>query len=83
MDNIKVYTTSYCGYCDSAKRLLKRLNVSFEEISLDGKDELRSQLSAANRGYRTVPMIFIGENFIGGFNELKAMADQGKLTAQS
>ena len=79
MAKITVYSTSSCSFCDAAKRLLKKLNLSFDDVNLDGKDELRQKLSSENRGYRTVPMIFIGEDFIGGYNELRAMADAGKL----
>lgn len=67
---IRVYTTSYCGYCEQAKRLLKSLRLPFEEISLEDQDELRTRLSSENGGWRTVPMIFIGDEFIGGYTEL-------------
>lgn len=80
MLKIKVYSTSYCSFCDAAKRLLKKLALAFEDVNLDGQDELREKLSQENRGYRTVPMIFIDDKFIGGFTELKSLADQGKLT---
>ena len=82
MKPIKVYSTSYCSFCDAAKRLLTRLQIKFEDINLDGKDELRSRLTEENNGYRTVPMIFVGDEFIGGYNELKARADAGELRSQ-
>ena len=36
-------------------------------------------LSKETKGYSTVPQIFIGSKFIGGFNDLKALEDSGKL----
>lgn len=79
MKQIKVYTTNYCSYCVSAKRLLEKAGLTFEEIRLDDKPELRQKLSQENAGYRTVPMIFIDGTFIGGFNELAALQRDGKL----
>ncbi|MEY4629904.1 MAG: hypothetical protein RIQ81_24 [Pseudomonadota bacterium] len=76
---IKVYVTTYCPYCVSAKNLLKTLGLSFAEINLDEDPELRMRLSRENNGWRTVPMIFIGDYFVGGFTDLKALHDSGKL----
>lgn len=79
MKDIKIYTTNYCGFCHQAKALLDRLNLPYEEISLDGKPELRQRLSEENHGYRTVPMIFIDGEFIGGYTELTKYHREGKL----
>ena len=76
---VRVYTTNVCPYCVAAKRMLKELNVSFDEINLENQLELRMQLSRENGGWRTVPMIFIGETFIGGFTDMKAIHDRGEL----
>jgi glutaredoxin 3 len=76
---IQVYTTQYCGYCTAAKRLLTQLGLLFEEIPLDGKPELRERLSKENHGYRTVPMIFIDGEFIGGYTDLAERHSQGLL----
>jgi glutaredoxin 3 len=82
MKKITVYSAGYCPYCTQAKRLLTELKLTFEDISLDGNDELREKLSAENGGYRTVPMIFIGDEFIGGFSDLAALHRQGLLTSK-
>ena len=79
MQAIRVYTTSSCPYCVNAKRLLNQVGLTYEEVSLEGQPELRAKLSQENGGYRTVPMIFIGAEFIGGFTDLKALADKGEL----
>lgn len=65
-----VYTTTICPYCQSAKRLLTEKNVSFEEIGLDDKPDLRMELSEKFGGWRTVPMIVLDGEFIGGYTEL-------------
>ncbi len=79
MREVKIYTTHICPYCVQAKRLLTQLKLPYEEIGLDDKPELRQKLSQENRGYRTVPMIFIDDQFIGGYTELLALQKQGKL----
>lgn len=79
MQEIRVYTTKVCGYCHAAKRLLQQRGLAFAEIDLTHDPDLRQKLSAENNGYRTVPMIFIGERFIGGFDDLNALDRRGEL----
>jgi glutaredoxin 3 len=79
MKHVKIYTTSVCPYCESAKRLFKSLGFAYEEVSLEGRHEDRVKLSEANGGWRTVPMIFIGDQFIGGFDDAKRLHDRGQL----
>lgn len=79
MRGVTVYTTAICPYCFAAKRLLGSLDIAFEEISLDGRPEERLALSEQHGGWRTVPMIFVGERLIGGYNELKKLARSGEL----
>lgn len=77
MQKVKVYTTSYCPFCDAAKELLKRKSIPFEEIDVtddDKKLELKKKT-----GWRTVPQIFIGEELIGGYQELQALEATGEL----
>ena len=76
---VKIYTGSFCPYCQAAKALFNRLNVPFEEISLDGKDDLRLQLSKENKGWRTVPMIFAGTRFLGGFDDINTLHQKDQL----
>ena len=81
MPEVKVYTGSNCGYCNAAKKLLQTAGISYEEIGLDDKPDLRTRLSEENGHYRTVPMIFVDGKFIGGFTDLQTLHKQGKLLA--
>jgi glutaredoxin 3 len=63
-----------------AKRLLERKGVSYEEIDVAGDDEARIALSERT-GLRTVPQIFVGEEHVGGSDDLHALEQQGKLDA--
>jgi len=76
---VTIYSTAYCGFCISAKRLLGRLGIPFEEIDLTHDYAQRERLSQRFGGYRTVPMIVVEGRFIGGFRELAAMERAGAL----
>ena len=76
---VKVYSTTVCPYCVRAKQLLERKCVAYTEINLDKEDpEVRIELTQKTK-HRTVPQIFINEQFIGGFDQLYALEKEGKL----
>jgi len=77
MVQIKVYSTAYCPFCDAAKAHLKRRSIPFEEI--DVSDDDAKQALKQRTGWRTVPQIFIGEELIGGYQELMALDASGEL----
>lgn len=76
---VEIYTKSTCGYCMMAKRLLQRKEVSFTEISVGGDAEKLQEMLQRSNGGRTVPQIFIGELHIGGFDDMSALDQAGKL----
>lgn len=80
MTKIKVYTSDFCAFCTQAKMLLTQLGLAFEEIDLSNDPETRLRLSQENNGYRTVPMIFIDDEFIGGYQELRELQKTGELS---
>jgi glutaredoxin 3 len=77
---VTIYTTGWCPYCARAKSLLKRKGVSFEEIDVDSVPEKRAEMQTRS-GRRTVPQIFIGDQHVGGCDDLHALEDAGKLDA--
>ena len=70
----------FCAYCTAAKSLLREKGVSFREIDISGDDVERDDL-VQRTGQRTVPQIFIGTQHVGGFDDLSALDQQGKLDA--
>jgi len=78
MSDVKIYVTEYCGYCKMAERLLTEMNIEYEEIDVTHDAEQRMEL-VERTGKRTVPQIFIHDQPIGGFTDLKALKDSGKL----
>ena len=78
MKEIKVYTTSWCGPCKMAKRLLDEKNLDYNEIDIEEKGWSREDLFKKTGG-RTVPQIVIEGETIGGYDDLIIMENQGKL----
>ncbi len=76
---VRIYTKRWCGFCHAAQRLFTDLGIVFEEIPVDHDPELRWEVSARAGDWPTVPMIFIGDRFVGGFTETAALHQKGKL----
>ncbi len=75
---VTVYTKQNCPYCVRAKALLGKKGVAFEEISVEGRDDLRGWL-VEQTGQMTVPQVFAGDRSLGGFSDLAALDAAGKL----
>ena len=71
MSKIEIYTTALCPYCSSAKALLDRKGVSYEETDVT--------FIVKRSGQRTVPQIWIGGRHVGGCDDLYALDAEGKL----
>ena len=79
MKNVTVYMGPMCGYCDAAKRLLKRNNIPYNEINVALEEEKREEMLNKSNGRRTIPQIFFNEIHIGGYEELRALEKKGEL----
>lgn len=78
MKKVKIYTTSYCPYCKRAKSLLDSKGTEYEEINLTNDPDERVSLSK-KYNWRTVPMILINDQLIGGFDELAKLERSSEL----
>ncbi len=79
MSSVEIYTTSLCGFCFAAKRLLDNKGVSFTEIDVGRSPEKRRDMMARANGRHTVPQIFIDGAHIGGCDDLYALERSGRL----
>ena len=80
MPDVIVYSSDYCPYCSRAKHLLQSKGVAFDEIKVDGKPQLRAEMSQKT-GRTSVPQIWIGATHVGGCDDLYALERAGKLDA--
>lgn len=79
MQNVKMYTTAVCPYCNRAKQILKAKGVEqIEEIRIDLDPAQRDHMMQIT-GRRTVPQIYVGETHVGGCDDLMALDAQGGL----
>ena len=79
MAKVLMYTSAYCPYCTNAERLLHSKGVTeIEKIQGDTVPELKIAMMEKT-GRRTVPQIYIGDQHIGGFDDLRALDLAGGL----
>ena len=70
MNPVIVWSKYHCPYCDQAKALLKSRGIEFEERNVS-QNWTREQLLEAVPMARTLPQIFLDQEFVGGFTELR------------
>jgi glutaredoxin 3 len=75
---ITVYTTEPCGFCRSAKSLLERRGVPYDEVNL-AKDPAGRAALVALTGQMTFPQVLVGQRAVGGFRELLEADREGIL----
>jgi glutaredoxin 3 len=78
MSRVTVYTTDPCSFCARAKGLLKARGVEFEEINLSKDPAGRMEL-VKRTGMMSFPQVIVGDELLGGFTEVQAAADSGRL----
>lgn len=78
MANVTIYSSDYCPFCIRAKHLLSAKQASFDEINVDGNRALRQEMMD-KCGRHTVPQIWIGDQHIGGCDDLFALEHAQKL----
>ena len=78
MKRVTVYTTEPCGYCRTAKALLAKRNIPYEEINLAKDPAGRAEL-AQRTGMMTFPTVVIDGHPLGGFQELARADREGRL----
>jgi glutaredoxin len=70
-----VWSKDNCTFCDQAKALLEQRNIAYEERKI-GYGYTREDLLEAVPTARTVPQIFVNNNHVGGFTELRKYIEE-------
>ncbi len=78
MSTITIYTTSFCIYCYSARRLLKKRGYEFKELNIGRYPELRDKL-IEKYSWRTLPIITVNDRLVGGYSELAELERSGGI----
>lgn len=75
---ITLYGSGWCPYCLAAKNILKSKGLTWSEIRVDQDIEKRGEMIRRS-GRTSVPQIFIGERYVGGFEDLQVLIRDGGL----
>ncbi len=78
MAQVTIYTKPYCPYCTTALDLLSRKGVKVTEIDAS-RDMQKRQEMIQRSGRNTYPQIFVGEQHIGGCDDMMALERRGEL----
>ena len=79
MPKVEIYTTMFCPYCARARALLQRKGVDYTEIDIIDEPQRRDEMIERAGGRTSVPQIFIGDEHIGGCDEMVALDRAGQL----
>ena len=79
MKNITIYTGPLCNYCEAAKRLLARNNVTYKEINVATVNGAMDEMIKKTNGKKTIPQIFFDDQHIGGYDEIRTLEKNNKL----
>ncbi len=80
MAHVTIYTRPFCGYCARALKLLGEKSADFTEVEAGMDPKLRQEMMERS-GRTTFPQIFVGEQHIGGCDDMMALEREGKLDA--
>ena len=78
MQQVEIFTKSYCPYCLRAKELLRIKGVDFVEHDVTTDPAMEEEMRVRS-GRTTVPEIFIGGVLVGGCSELFDLDETGEL----
>ena len=81
MAKVTIYTRAMCGYCTRAVNMLKKKGIEFEEIDAGFDAAKRQEMVQRSNGGRTFPQVFIGDEHIGGSDDLMRLERNGQLDA--
>ena len=81
MKKVVIYSGPMCNYCSAAKHLLNKKKVDYIEFNIATDQSKMQEMQERTQGARTIPQIFIGDTYVGGYNELKALEVAGKLNS--
>lgn len=78
MTNVEIYTKGYCPFCKKAKATLRDLGISFEEYEITNDANLAQEMQTRSQR-KTVPQIFVGDQHVGGNDDLQASLKNGSF----
>jgi len=75
---VTIYGNDSCAYCGAARMLLTKKGAAYEDVLVNNNSDKLAEMQARS-GRISVPQIFIGNAYIGGFDELCELDMSGEL----
>lgn len=72
-----LYATSWCGYCEKTRELLKENDIKYHEYDIENSQEGRKQYNQL--GVEGVPVLLINGEVVDGYDPSKIMKLTSKL----
>jgi glutaredoxin len=69
LESFLIYGKPNCTYCDQAKSLLDSQGIPYTYVDIVEQNLVEW---IKGQGFRTVPVIYYNDSYVGGFNELKS-----------
>lgn len=80
MAKVEIYSKDYCPYCQQAKNLFDEKGVEYTEYDVTSDEAKQKEMMERSEGnLLTVPQIYINDELVGGYTDLQALDDEGKL----
>lgn len=79
MSAVTIYSTNVCPYCVRAKKLLDKKGAAYTDVNIQQDPDKREEMLSRTGGRTSVPQIFIGDEHVGGCDDLYALESDGKL----
>jgi glutaredoxin 3 len=76
---VEIYTKWGCPFCVRAKALLDNKGVAYEEFDVTLGGPKKAEMQQRAPGAMTVPQIFVGDQALGGCDDIQALDRAGKL----
>lgn len=77
MERFTVFGHQACGFCRQAKEVLSSKDIDFRFIDIHEEGISKADLSkTVGRPVNTVPQIFYGKDYVGGYQELTQYLQQ-------
>ena len=79
MAKIEIFTGPNCGYCETAKALMRENGLAFEEIDIAASPDNMEGFRARLPRVKSIPQIFVDGEHIGGLEDLRLHLADGRL----
>lgn len=79
---VSIYGTDYCKFCRMAKSLLKERQIEFvfHDLSNPTEEMIRCAYKSLPKGsVKTIPQVYIGDYYVGGYRELESLCKSGQI----